>query len=393
MKRTKIKILNRGLGVALISIVAIGGWISTLVAEQHKPSDADKIPGIEVPLTPKNLYKTSCAACHGPGGRGARQSQVAFDQALPDFTDCNFATREANLDWVAVAQEGGPARAFSKLMPAFGDALTAEQTEAAVNHIRTFCGNKEWPRGELNLPRPLFTTKAFPEDEIVVSSTIDTSGLNALGFDYIYEKRFGARNQAEIIVPFLWREAEKEDGGQDWQSSVGDIGLALKRVIYHDLNAGSIVSIGGEVLLPTADYDQGFGNGTTVFEPYISIGQILPAQFFIHAQTGAGLPVDTDRANEEIFWRMATGRAFYENGGYGRRWAPMIEVLGSREMVAGADTNWDIVPQLQVTLTQRQHLRLGAGVKVPLNNTKRRDEVYSVYLLWDWFDGGFFEGW
>jgi hypothetical protein len=71
------------------------------------------------------LYRTACAACHGPDGRGAPRATVGFDLALPDFTDCSFATPEADADWLAVVHDGGPARAFDRLMPAFGSALTA----------------------------------------------------------------------------------------------------------------------------------------------------------------------------------------------------------------------------------------------------------------------------
>jgi len=51
------------------------------------------------------------------------------------------------------------------------------------------------------------------------------------------------------------------------------------------------------------------------------------------------------------------------------------------------------VPQLQVTLSTRQHVRLGVGAKIPLNNTATRETTYLAYVLWDWFDGGFIDGW
>ena len=48
-----------------------------------------------LPECGRELYRMSCAACHGPDGRGAPVSMVGFDTPLPDFTDCNFSTREA----------------------------------------------------------------------------------------------------------------------------------------------------------------------------------------------------------------------------------------------------------------------------------------------------------
>jgi hypothetical protein len=71
----------------------------------------------------------------------------------------------------------------------------------------------------------------------------------------------------------------------------------------------------------------------------------------------------------------------------------MVELLGSQELVSGADLHWDAVPQMQVTLNTRQHIMLNAGVRMPLNHTADRDTQVIVYLLWDWFDGGLREGW
>ena len=66
-----------------------------------------------LPQNGSELYGTACMACHGSDGAGAGRDRVGFDLPLPDFTDCSFATREANADWTAVVAEGGPARGFS----------------------------------------------------------------------------------------------------------------------------------------------------------------------------------------------------------------------------------------------------------------------------------------
>ena len=71
----------------------------------------------------------------------------------------------------------------------------------------------------------------------------------------------------------------------------------------------------------------------------------------------------------------------------------MVEILGSQKFVSGADSNWDVAPQIQVTLNTRQHVMLNIGVRTPLNNTEGRSTQIAAYLLWDWFDGGFSEGW
>ncbi|KPK41483.1 MAG: hypothetical protein AMJ65_09380 [Phycisphaerae bacterium SG8_4] len=345
----------------------------------------------QLPESGRGLYRVSCAACHGSDGRGASPGMVGFDVPLPDFSDCNFATREADADWATVVAEGGPARGFSEIMPAFGDALSDEQTGKILSHIRTFSDCDEWPKGELNLPRALFTTKAYPEDELVFHSDIKTEGLDKIGNKLIYERRIGARDQVEVVVPFGWNTIDTS-GHTEWTSSVGDLTLGAKRVLFHSSSSNSIFSAGGEVLLPTGDEDEGFGNGTTVFEPYFAAGKLFPGDYFVQFQGGTKHPCDDDRVQDEAFWKMAFGRTFAV-GRYSSGWSPMVEILGSKNLDRGNDAQWDIVPQVQVPLNRRQHVRLALGVRMPLNHTDTRETVFAVYLLWDMFDGGFFEGW
>ena len=96
---------------------------------------------------------------------------TGLETPLPDFTDCRFASREPSADWMAVVHEGGPVRGFSEMMPAFGEALGEEEIEKVVAYVHSFCRDRSWPRGELNLPRPLVTEKAFPEDEAVLTTS------------------------------------------------------------------------------------------------------------------------------------------------------------------------------------------------------------------------------
>jgi len=340
----------------------------------------------------KQVYMRACVACHGTNGTGQPQARVGFDVPLPDFTDCSFATREPNADWVAISHQGGPVRAFSPMMPAFGDALSRAELDAAIRYVRSFCTDDRWPRGEFNLPRPLVTTKAYPEDEVVLTTEIATDEPGAVISELVFEKRIGARNQIELAVPFGWREQIDAEGRDDWRGGIGDVVVGVKRVLYDDLDRGAIVSLSGEVSLPTGDADEGFGNDTAVFEPSLLYGQILPDGWLLQAQAGVGIPFDDDKANDEAFMRVVGGRSITQ-GRFGRVWTPMVEVLASRELVGGVETQWSLLPQMHVTLSKRQHVQLNAGVRVPLNDRDRRDTTVLVYVLWDWFDGGLLEGW
>ena len=341
----------------------------------------------------EEIYLSACAACHGVDGRGSPESLVGFKDPLPDFTDCDFASREPQADWVAVAHQGGPVRGFSHLMPAFGQAMSVGELELAMSHISTFCRDDAWPRGDLNLPRALHTEKAFPEDEAVLTATYTEGAFDAVEMKITYEQRFGPRSQFELVIPLGWHEGESliDPGRTDWSSSVGDIAVGVKHAFWHDYRSGSILSVTGEVILPTGDDEAGYGKGTAIFEPFLSYGQILPANFFLHGQAGFELPLDTDKADRETFLRTAIGRTFTQ-GPWGRAWSPMIEILGARDLESGAVTRWDVVPQFQVTLNTRQHVMLAVGVRTPLDDSTR-DTRYVAYLLWDWFDGGLFDGW
>ena len=48
---------------------------------------------------------------------------------------------------------------------------------------------------------------------------------------------------------------------------------------------------------------------------------------------------------------------------------------------------------MQVSLSIFQHVLLDVGVRVPVNERETRSKAVMAYLLWDWFDGGFFELW
>jgi mono/diheme cytochrome c family protein len=339
----------------------------------------------------RDVYEATCAACHGAEGTGAPRSQVGFEDPLPDFTDCNFAAREPDADWVGVASEGGPTRGFAHTMPAFGDALTEEELQAAVRYIRTFCREDGWPRGELNLPRAMYTEKAYPEDEAVWTVGSPLEGPMAFENEIVYEKRFGERSMWEVVVPFTSYERSQEAGG-GWTGGFGDVAIGVKHTLLHSLESGSILSLGGEVILPTGDEGDGLSSRVTILEPFASFGQLFPADLFLQLQLGGELPTDTDIADPEAFWRGALGKSFV-TGRYGRVWSPMVEVLGARDLESGATTHWDLAPQLHVTLNTRQHVQGNIAVRIPINETETRDPTLAVFVLWDWFDGGLFEGW
>jgi hypothetical protein len=331
----------------------------------------------------KQVYEATCIHCHGADGRAGVNPALEKIIKPPDFTDCGFANREPDRGFLAVAHNGGPARGFSALMAPWGGTYSEGELTRAIGHIRAFCSDNRWPRGELNFPRPLVTAKAFPEDEVVVTTSANSSSAVT---KFIYERRFGPLNQVEIIVPLSSVDA---DAGRS--TGVGDIALEYKRTLAHSLNRGRIVSATAEFLLPTGSESKGLGGGTAVFEPFVTFGQMLPRDGFVQAQAGFGIPME-DGHDNEFFWRVAVGKSF-EPRKFGRVWSPMLEVLAARPLVSGAKIEWDLAPGAQITLNARQHVRLAAGLRIPVTDADTRRKSAIVYLLWDWYEGGFFKGW
>ena len=338
------------------------------------------------------IYAASCANCHGLDGTGLPPSLLAFEEEIPDFTDCDFAAREPDADWIAVAHEGGPVRGFSEMMPAFRGALTEEQLARVMGYIRTLCTDDNWPRGELNLPRPLLTEKAYPEDEWVVEMDLDLESEGDASAAYVYEHRFGPRSQVELVIPYGWRGVGAADG---MRHGLGDVVVGVKHALYHDLEVGTIFSVGGEAILSTGDESIGLGAPGSALEAFASLGQILPGDAFLQAQAGYKAPLYANGANEG-FGRVVLGRSFTQ-GKWGRAWTPMLEVQVKHDFEAGEEPQFDLLPQAQISLNTRQHVLANVGVLLPVGGDHGHGQARPVrlvtYILLDWFDGGFFEGW
>jgi hypothetical protein len=363
--------------------------------------------------TGKEIFETRCAACHGGNGRGEPGRQ-ALKVDMPDFSDCSFATREPDSDFAAVIHGGGPARGFDVRMPAHGAALSKTEVDElnsqwsdgskpltvprtglsqaeivrVISHLHSFCSDERWPRGELNLPRPLFTEKAFPEDEAVVTTIANVNRDGLITTQFLFETRIGARGMVEVELPVNAREWDR-NGKKKWYSGVGDLAIGTKYAFFHSLDSGSIASVGAEIVVPTGNDDRGLGKGSVVFEPYLAAGQILPWNAFAQVQL---LGEISTSGGSEIYLRSALGKTFTPQL-HGRAWTPMVEVILKQKLSGSARLDVDIVPQIQIPLNRRQHVRMNVGVSIPATRNDTRATRVGAYLLWDWFDGGFFAGW
>jgi mono/diheme cytochrome c family protein len=338
----------------------------------------------------KQIYQAGCVACHGRDGKGAPETTSAFERpsTFPDFSRCDQTTAEVNAAYKAVIQHGGPNRGFSQIMPSFGEALSSQDIDDVVAYLRSFCRQPHWPRGELNLPRAMVTEKAYPEDEEVLSTSVNVQGQPGNETHIIHEQRFGTKNQIEVDVPIAFNNINHV-----WYGGTGDTTLGIKRVMFSNLNTGSILSLQGGFLLPSGNRSRGLGSGTTTFEPFAAFDQLFRTDTFLQLQLGADVPFHTDIAPQSIFFNSAIGQSFAADHGLGRLWTPMFEFLAARDLVNHAKTDWDVLPELQVTISKRQHIRADLGLRIPTTNTAGRQKQVMFYILWDWADGKLTEGW
>jgi mono/diheme cytochrome c family protein len=344
----------------------------------------------------KQIYQANCAACHGQDGRGSKPETTGLDLPLPDFTECAFSSREAERDWAGIVHQGGPVRAFDERMPAFGGVLTETDIIAVVRYVKRFCSNDSWPPGELNFPRAILTEKAYPENELLLISGVTLEGPVDVSGKLIYEQRIGARSQFEVIAPFgVHRRSASErstTGLGRWGRGLGDVAFGFKHVVFHQPNSGTIASLGAELAIPTGSPAEGIGKDTYILEPFMTLDQQLSTLGFVQLQAGTALPFDESRAAQELYGRIALGRIF-TYGQFGRIWVPMFEVQSVHELGAAAPTTWDFLPQIQLAVSKRKHVRANFGVLLPMNDLATRPMQAMGYLLWDWYDGGLDEGW
>lgn len=340
--------------------------------------------------TGEQVYRAACLSCHGPDGRGQPSSLLGFEppDSFPDFTDCAVSSVEPDDMWRAVIHRGGRVRGLSHIMPAFGEALTEAEIDRVVEYLHAFCAESRWPRGNLNFPRAFFTEKAFPENELVFSVSAATGQPRRIEPRVDYEHRLGKRALYEISVPLSF---EQSASGQ-WDRGIRNLNFAYKYAFYDSVTRGTIAAAGGEVILATEREAGERGHRQTVFEGFVAVGQALPRGGFVQFHAGFERPAGDGVEPNSAYWRTAVGRTFKQNT-WGRLWTPMVEVLGARRFAADAPVEWDLVPQMQVSLSVFQHVRVSVGARLPVTTRQTRSKSLVVYLLWDWFDGGLFELW
>lgn len=358
----RVKILGLNLLTLLLA--------AALMASAPALADADR---------GRAIYQANCAACHGPSGYPDPDS--ALVQALgvvpANFADALFNSREPLSDWRIVVTHGGPALGFSERMPAFGGALPDEDIESVLAFVKTLAGEHDYPDGEHNHFLGLRTKKAFPEDEWVWKARYASQdGPDVWRHTLEYEWRIGTRWQGVLEVSSL------SQGGRDrWD--VFEPGL--KYVLHHDLRGGFIATLGANLGAPLR------GDREWELLPYLAFGKSL-GDWSLQWHGRLKLPWDDPGEGSAEFAAVA----HWVHTDWPRNVFPGLELVAEVPFERTAErerVEWSLLPQARVGLNRRGHVALNLGLELPLNATGRYDRRAYVNLIWDFADGGFFEGW
>jgi len=357
----------------LVAALLVGGMAKIAYADD---AAAQLARGAEI-------FAANCATCHGQAGSPDADSPLVQGLGVmpANFSDALFNSREPASTWKMVVTYGGAEMGFSEMMPAFGASLSEQDIDAVLAHIKTLGGEHDYPDGELNLFLPIRTKKAFPEDEWVWKQRYSKQdGDNTWKNTLEYEFRIGQRGQGIM-------EVTHEVKGSN--SEFGHFEPGFKYVLKHDQRSGFILTGAAQVGVPLNS------GANWEFLPYLAFGKILSSNWTLQGSGRLKFDLeDSDGSSAEfasiVHWvHTDRGRAVF----------PALEVVAEVPFERGSGPDrksamqWSVLPQARIGLNKRGNIALNAGVEFPLNDRDRYDWRAYVYFIWDFADGGLFDGW
>ena len=84
----------------------------------------------------KTTFENTCAACHGPGGKGDGPAAAALDPKPRNLTDAELLSTQTDDFIYKVISEGGAAVGLSPMMAPWGGVLSEQDIWNVVAFIR-----------------------------------------------------------------------------------------------------------------------------------------------------------------------------------------------------------------------------------------------------------------
>ena len=280
-------------------------------------------------------------------GRGQPLAVRGFRLELPDFTDCSLTTPEADLDWQSVIHQGGPARAFDRMMPAFGDELSDGRDR----------------QGDRSRPRLLRRARMAARRSQHAAAARHRKGVS--------RKRSRADDDSSGVAT---RQAcQQRVSLRAACRPARPIRNFARRTSMRSAartNTCCSTATGADRFWPaearSSSHEQRRGvRGVRRVQP----GR-CPCRRWISPRPRRHRGADREERRERSVLARG-GRQELHARRWGRAWSPMVELLAARELGSAASVEWDALPQMQISLSTRQHVLLNVGVRMPL--TQRAD--------------------
>ncbi len=330
------------------------------------------------------IYSANCVSCHGSTGQPDPESALvkALGVVPANFADTLFNSREPTSAWKTVVTHGGPARGFSEMMPAFGGTLNESDIDAVLAYIKIELGGAhDFPDGDLNLYLPVRTKKAFAEDEWVWKQRYSNLDNDDSWKDTLeYEFRIGKRGQGVL-------ELTHESGTGN--SGFSGFEPGFKYVLRHDRQAGFILTGAAQVAVPLNS------DAHWEFLPYLAVGKIIDNRMTFQGSARLKLDLeDSGGSSGEL-----AGVVHWTRTAWAPYVFPALEVVAEIPFERGSGSGrkdavqFSVLPQARVRLNKRGNIALNVGLELPVNDNRRYDWRGYVYFIWDFADGGLFEGW
>jgi mono/diheme cytochrome c family protein len=311
------------------------------------------------------IFQKHCVICHGADAKGTGQLAATLPRKPADLTDCRLTAEDPVEVVQGVIRHGGPYVGLSSVMPAWQGTLSEAEIADVAAYVKTLCTDPDWVPGDLNLPRPLITGKAFPEQEVIVGGQFGRNNRKVTQIFGTVEYRLDGLTNLEVKVP--WLSINPDSGSTE--SGLGDIALSVKRVVAYSIEHRALASLGLELGLPTGSKSRGLSSGEYVWEPNLRAGWDWN-QVVIQAVSRLVLPQDSTQDNAKVRSDIALGRYFQPDP---RMFiTPMVE-FNTESRIAGpskGETRSNVLPEVRL-----QWLRwsLGAGVQLPVSRLKDFD--------------------
>jgi len=88
------------------------------------------------PAKGKEIFESSCAACHGPEGKGDGPAAAALEPKPRDLTNAEYVSTLSNEHIFKVISEGGASVGLSPIMAAWGGILSENEIWNVIAFLR-----------------------------------------------------------------------------------------------------------------------------------------------------------------------------------------------------------------------------------------------------------------